>query len=237
MLINTKAIVISSLKYQEKNLIVKCYTQSSGIKSYFVRNAFANKKSNQKIGYYQSLNILEIEANHKNKNTLEYINEVKIATPFHSVSTNIIKSSIVLFLSEILQHAIQEEEQNDALFTFLETALIWLDTHEEIANFHLVFLVQLTKFLGFYPEMTTIENEYFEMIEGRFLPYITASSLNLQSSLLLKVLFQLKFDDARKMFTAQERQQLLEFLIDYYALHLDSFKKPKSHEILKEVFN
>ena len=53
MLIKTKAIVISSLKYQEKSLIVKCLTQSDGLKSYFVPNAFSAKKSNQKIAYFQ----------------------------------------------------------------------------------------------------------------------------------------------------------------------------------------
>jgi DNA repair protein RecO (recombination protein O) len=70
MLIKTRAIVISSLKYQEKSLIVKCFTLSDGLKSYFVRDAFSSKKSNQKIAYFQPLSILEIEDVHKNKGTL-----------------------------------------------------------------------------------------------------------------------------------------------------------------------
>ena len=79
MLVKTKAIVISSLKYQEKSLIVKCLTQSDGLKSYFVPNAFAAKKSNQKIAYFQPLSLLEIEANHKNKGALEHFKEIKLA--------------------------------------------------------------------------------------------------------------------------------------------------------------
>jgi len=81
MLIKTKAIVLSSLKYQEKGLIAKCYTQQDGVKTYFVPNAFSGKKSNQKIAYFQPLTILEIEANHKNKGTLNHFKEIKIAYP------------------------------------------------------------------------------------------------------------------------------------------------------------
>ncbi|MBC7641559.1 MAG: recombination protein O N-terminal domain-containing protein, partial [Flavobacterium sp.] len=92
MLVKTRAIVISSLKYQEKSLIVKCFTLSDGLKTYFVRDAFSNRKSNQKIGYFQPLTILEIEAIHKNKGTLENFKEIKIALPFHSIHSNIFKS-------------------------------------------------------------------------------------------------------------------------------------------------
>ena len=79
MLIKTKAIVISSIKFQEKSSIVKCFTQSDGLKSYFVQSAYSGKKSNQKIAYFQPLTILEIEANHKNKGTLEHFKEIKLA--------------------------------------------------------------------------------------------------------------------------------------------------------------
>ena len=80
MLVKTKAIVLSSLKYQEKSLIVKCFTLSDGLKSYFVSSAYSGKKSNQKIAYFQPLTILEIEANHKNKGTLEHFKDIKLAT-------------------------------------------------------------------------------------------------------------------------------------------------------------
>ena len=80
MLVKTKAIVISSLRYQEKSLIVKCFTESDGLKSYFVPSAYSGKKSNQKIAYFQPLTILEIEANHKNKGTLEQLKEIEVET-------------------------------------------------------------------------------------------------------------------------------------------------------------
>lgn len=236
MLVKTKAIVISSLRYQEKSLIVKCFTQSDGLKSYFVQSAFSNKKSSQKIGYFQPLTILEIEAIHKNKGTLEHFKEIKLATAYQTINTDVIKSTIVIFLSEMLHHSIQEEEKNESLFTFLETALLWLDTHEETSNFHLILLLEITKFLGFYPDVTEIENNHFEMKDGIFSPFLGTSCLTQHETHLFKKLIDLKFDSNQKVFAGIERQILLKILLDYYTIHLDGFKKPKSLDVLKEVF-
>ena len=95
MLVKTKAIVLSSIKFQEKSLIVKCFTESDGLKSYFVQSAYSNKKANQKIAYFQPLTIIQIEANHKNKGTLEHFKEIKLAHSFHTINTDIVKSTIV----------------------------------------------------------------------------------------------------------------------------------------------
>ena len=237
MQIKTKAIVISSLKYQEKSLIVKCFTLSDGLKSYFVRDAFSSRKANQKIAYFQPLTILEIEAVHKNKGTLESFKEIKVATPFHSIHSDVVKSTIVMFVSEILNTSIQEEEKNEALFNFLETAMHWLDNHNEISNFHLILLLEITKYLGFYPDISNIENKFFEMTEGIFSPFHAISSLTEHETNLFKKLIDLKFDNNQKSFHVIERQILLKILIDYYSFHLDGFRKPKSLEVLKEVFS
>jgi DNA repair protein RecO (recombination protein O) len=236
MLVKTKAIVISSLKFQEKSLIVKCFTLSDGLKSYFVRDAFSSRKSNQKIAYFQPFSILEIEAVHKNKGTLENFKEIKLAIPFQTIHNSVTKSTIVLFLSEMMHYSIHEEEENEALFTYLETALLWLDANDDVANFHLIFLLEATKYLGFYPDITDIDLSYFEMTEGVFTPFNAISSLSVHETSLLKKLLSLKFESDLKTFHIIERQLLLKILIDYYSFHLDGFRKPKSLEVLKEVF-
>ncbi|WP_276379719.1 DNA repair protein RecO [Flavobacterium sp. H4147] len=237
MLVKTKAIVISSLKFQEKSLIVKCFTLSNGLKSYFVRDAFSSRKANQKIAYFQPFSILEIEAVHKNKGTLENFKEIKSAIPFQSIHTDIVKSTMVMFLSEMLHYSIQEEEKNEQLFLFLETALTWLDHHDEISNFHLILLLEITKYLGFYPDVSEIDLPFFEMNEGIFTLFQKANVLSEHETNLFKKLLELKFDNDQKVFHVAERQILLKILIDYYSLHLEGFKKPKSLDILKEVFS
>lgn len=237
MLIKTKAIVISSLKFQEKSLIVKCFTLSNGLKSYFVRDAFSSRKASQKIAYFQPLSILEIEAVHKNKGTLENFKEIKTAVPFQSIHTDIFKSTMVMFLSEMLHYSIQEEEKNESLFVFLETALTWLDHHDEISNFHLILLLETTKYLGFYPDVSEIDLPYFDLNDGVFTLLHGKGSLTEHETIVFKKLIDLKFDNAQKVFHVAERQILLKVLIDYYSFHLDGFKRPKSLEVLKEIFS
>lgn len=237
MLVNTKAIVLSALKFNEKSLIVKCFTLSDGLKSYFVRDAFSGRKNNQKIAYFQPLTLLEIEAVHKNKGTLENFKEIKISQAYSSIPTDIFKSTIVMFLSEMLHHSIHEEEANPDFFSFLETAFMWLDAHDQTANFHLILLMESTKFLGFYPEDSNPNFDFFEMREGVFIPFETVTCLNKSNSFLLKKLLELRFDSTQVLFNSKERQELLKIIIDYYALHLDGFRKPKSLEVLMEVFS
>ena len=236
MQVKTKAIVLSSLKYQEKSLIVKCFTESDGLKSYFVPSAYSSKKANQKIAYFQPLTLLEIEAIHKNKGTLEHFKEIRLAHSYYTINTDIVKSTLVIFLSEILHHAIKEEEKNQNLFSFLETALLWLDTHDEVTNFHLILMTEVTKYLGFYPDDSEIDFPFFDTKEGYFTPLQNTHTLSDHETHLLKRLLQLKFDSDQKVFAGIERQLLLKILLDYYTLHLEGFKKPKSLEVLKEVF-
>jgi DNA repair protein RecO (recombination protein O) len=237
LLVKTKAIVISSLKFKEKSVIVKCFTQSSGLKSYFVRDVFSSRKASQKMAYFQPLTILEVEAVHKNKGTLENFKEVKIAFPFHSIHSDIYKSTMVLFLSEILHHSIHEEEKNESLFVFLEAALHWLDSHDQIVNFHLILMLETTKYLGFYPDVSDADLPFFEMNEGVFTAFHAISSLTEHETNLFRKLIALKFDTDQKTFHVVERQLLLKILIDYYSFHLDGFKRPKSLEVLREVFS
>lgn len=236
MLVKTKGIVISTLRYQEKNLIVRCFTASDGIKSYFVRGAFGSKRAGQKMAYFQPLTVLEMEATHKNKGTLEYLQEIKLAFPLETIHLNVVKSTMALFLSEVLYVTIQEEERNEDLFHFLETAILWLDTHHHITNFHLIFLIEMTKFLGFYPDTSADVFPYFDLLDGVFTPEIRSTCLNESETRLIRKLLTLKFDHTQNIFNVSERQTLLKVLLEYYQLHLGNFRTPKSLEVLKEVF-
>ena len=236
MLVKTKAIVFSSIRFNDKSLIVKCFTQSDGVKSYFIRDAFSTKKNNHKIAYFQPLTILEVEATHKKNANLNYFKEIRTAIPFQTIHTNFVKSTVVMFIAEILHHSIHEEEQNNDLFLFIETALLWLDQHEASTNFHLIFTIEITKFLGFYPDVSNMDFPFFDFKEGYFVPTQSASSLGINETILFKKLLNLSFENTDKIFVVEERQWLLKILIDYFKLHLDGFKEPKSIAILKEVF-
>jgi len=236
LIVSTKAIVISTLKYQEKSLIVKCYTESDGLKSYFIPNAFTGNKNKTKAAYFQPFTLLDLVAFHKNKGTLEQIRELKVSYPFQSIHTHIIKTSIVFFLSEVLFNCLKEEGKNILFYRFIETSVKWFDTHDQFADFHLIFLLGATRYFGFAPSKPQPSKPYFEMVEGFFSNTMGLTCLNADESLLLGKLLQSSGYQSEIVFRNQERQRLTEILLDYYLLHIEGFKKPKSLEVLKTLF-
>ena len=238
MVVSTKAIVISKIKYKDNNLIVKCYTASCGVKSYVIKNALKSKKGKLKPAYFQLLTLLEIEAEHKDNRSLHYFKEVRLYKPYESLHTNIFKSTVVLFLAEILSMILNEEEANLPLFEYLETTLLWFDTVEKTGTFHQQFLMGLTKFLGINPDTTNGYLPYFNLENGNFQLQngehcVTGSKLE-----LLKPFLGTKFDTTiDKGLNSSQKHELLNMILDYFKLHLHAFKHPRSLTVLNQVYS
>lgn len=237
MLLSTNAIVLSKLRYRDNDLIIKCYTQKEGIVSYLLRGVLKSKKGS-KTAYYQLLTQLQLVTDFKPSRSLQYIKEVKINHLYSSLHTNVLKSAIVMFLAEVLSSSLQEEEQNDTLFNYLEATLQWLDAHDKFANFHLLFLLNLTKHLGFYPDVSKIDAPYFNLEDGKFQEDIQSKySISGENLTLLKKLLGTTFDALESItINAKQRHSFLSLILVYFELHLGTFKKPKSLQIFNEVF-
>lgn len=239
MRVTTRAIVLSAIKYGDTSLILKAFTASDGLKTYHLKGILGSRKGKLKTGYFQPLMQLEIAAVHKNKGTMERLEEVRIAYPYQSLQTDIGKNAIAMFLSEVLTNSIYEEEKNEGLYHFLEASFQWLDTHDHIANFHLFFLLELSKYFGFYPDATNAAMSYFDLQDGQFIP--EPSLHPLMSGIQLdhfRTLLGTNFDAIHTIrMNKLERQELLQKLVLYFELHLHGFRKPRSLAILNEVFN
>lgn len=118
MLVTTNAIVLSSIKYGEADLIIKCFTENYGVKSYLLKGILKTKKGALKPALFQLFSILEITASHRQNSELHFIKEAKIAVPLQEIQNNIVKLSLVLFLSEVVRQSIREEEENSSLYRF-----------------------------------------------------------------------------------------------------------------------
>lgn len=239
MIVTTPAIVFSSIKYGEADLIVTAYTLQDGIKTYILKRILKAKKAKLKASYFLPLTQLELVANHRNKGTMEYISEAKVPTPYKTLQTDIIKSSVALFLAEILKSSIQEEEANEPLYYYIASSLHWLDTHQAIANFHILFLLKLTEFLGFYPDTSEAHLLYFNQAEGCFEPD-DASFYSVSGRVVanFKLFCGIEFDEVASIkMTKNERMDVLHLILDYYQLHLQTYKKPKSLDVLNQLFN
>jgi len=239
MLITTNAIVLSKLRYKDNDLIVKCYTQEIGVVSFLLRGVLKSKKGSSKTAYFQVLSQLQIVFTHKNNRSLQNIKETKSNFIYTSLHSNVLKGSIVMFLSEVLSNTLQEEEQNQTLYSYLENTLLWLDSQSEYANFHLLFLLKLTKYLGFYPDITHIEFPFFNLQEGKFeIKQSNKYTISGENLILLKKLLGTTFDALPSIkINAKQRQSFLSMILLYFELHLGSFRTPKSLQVFNQVFS
>lgn len=238
MLSKNNSIVLSKLKYGDHDLIIKCYTKQRGIVTYLLKGILKSKKSQSKTIYYQALSQLEIEENYRSNKSLQYIKDVRFSYMYKTLHNNVYKSAIVIFLSEVLSIVLKEEEPNKALFQYITAALQYLDTEDQFSNFHLLFLLKLTRYLGFKPGDDT-SLPYFNLQSGIFEP-ISSDKYSIQGEnlTLLKLFLGINFDDLNTIkINSKQRQAFLQLLLFYFELHLGNFKKPKSLQILNEVFN
>ena len=238
MLVTTKAIVISKLKYKDNDLIVKCYTEHFGVQSYLLRGILKSKKGKLRSAYFQLLSQLEIVVNYRESKSLHSINDVKPLVIYQTIHVNVAKSAIVMFLAEVLTGILKEEEQNLTLFSYINTTLHWLDINDDFSNFHLLFLLNLTKQLGFYPDVKNSDLDYFNLEEGKFQAKKTNNHCISGDKLTqLKMLLGINFDTLNIIkINSKKRQEFLYMILLYFELHLGSLKKPKSLQVLNQVF-
>ena len=241
MLFTTKGIVLHHFKYSEKSTIAKIYTEKFGLQSYIL-NGVRTSKSKNKAVYLQPLSLVEINANYKEKKGLQQLRSIQLAIPYNSIPFNIVKTSLAFFLAEVVYKSIKEEETNYSLFNFLYNAFQVLDVKEDgYANFHLIFLAQLTSFLGFEPQNKDIntQNFFFDLQEGHFVdiqpPHKAFANQGLSNHLKNILLTNFKNNDL--ILTNNDRKELLSLFLDYYHLHLSNFDNLKSVAVLQEVLN
>jgi DNA repair protein RecO (recombination protein O) len=240
MLYKTKGIILNHIKYGDTSLVATMYTEALGRKSFLIQGVY-KKKSKFRPTFFQPLTLLELEVDIKPKRELQRIHEISLAVPFHSVPFDAIRGAISLFLSEILYKTLKEEESNPPLFDYLYNSIQLLDIKETgIANFHLVFLVNLTKYLGFYPINNYSDTHcLFDPVNGKFTSFLTFSSENTDRVLsqYINRLLNLSFEKLEELqLNHQARNSLLKLLIEFYNMHLGGLTNVKSLPVLQNVF-
>jgi len=239
MLHKTRGIVFKMTDYGESSVIVQVFTEKFGLQSYMVNGA---KKPKAKISrnMLQPLHLLDMVVYHKNTGNVQRIKELKNTPLLHTVPYDVIKSSIAIFLNEVLYKAVKQQSPDEHLFGFVFSAIEWLDHQEDaIANFHLLFLIQLTRYLGFYPDRYLAgEADYFDIKNGVFCRYKpdSISYLSPPYTHNFAKLIQCNFENISQLkFNNDERRHLIQKLLEYYAYHIENFGNIKSHEVLEEV--
>lgn len=240
MFLSTRGIVFRQTKYSDTSLVVKILTEEAGLGSYIIKGA-RGPKAKIKASLFQPLTLLDLEVSHKDKSDLQHIREVRVSYPYQSIPVDIGKSSILLFLNELLYKSIQEEAVNAELFQFIHEHLVLLDqTRENLANFHICFAVHLTHYLGFFPQGDYRgEHTVFELSEGQFTQIEPLPADNFISGAACSWFSRIIETPSDKFFTLQVpaalRHLLLDKILRYYQLHLPLTGEFKSHIVLHEV--
>lgn len=257
MLVKTEAVVLHALKYGESRLIVDMFTRETGRLSCIVPLP-KTAKSRLKKQYFQPMTQIEVEVDLRQRQQLQKLKDARLLSPYASIPFSPDKLALSLFIAEFLYHALHSEQQNLPLFAYLCDSMQWLDLAEKgYANFHLTFLMHMSRFLGFYPnldeklERSEVRSErpvvrdmterevFFDMREGRFSLTVPTHRDFLQPA------------DARRMHTLMrmdfptmhlfrlnhnDRNRIVNVLLHYYRLHIPQFPELKSLSVLQDLW-
>lgn len=241
MLLKTRGIALHCIKYGDNSIIANVYTELFGRQAFMVKGIHG-KKAGMKANLFAPLNLLELEVYHKKGHDIQQLKEAINMPAFNNIHTNPAKNAIAFFVAEVLYRMLREEEPNSPLYEFLHSAFQILDieTTKEASNFHLVFLAQLSKYVGFLPlNNFSATHNYFDLLNGSFVSEKPSHRhvLQLADSEVFTKLFQCTFETSASLqIGKQERFALLEKLIGYYKLHIPGMGKINSLQVLREVF-
>lgn len=219
MLHKTQGVVFRFTKYGETSIIVNIFTSLFGVQSYIV-NGVRSKSTKSKIALYQPLTLLDLVVYYKENANLKRIKEIKCLHPYQTVTSDVRKSSIAMFITEILNKTVKEESHAQELCDFIVTSMIILDTHEKTENFHLIFLLKLSRFLGFRPQFVN------EVLGARFTDQAIEK--------IIDQLLSADYTDNIPM-TITQRREVLELLVKFYADHIETIGELKSLAVLREI--
>ena len=264
MLSKTEALVLHSIKYGESRVIVDMFTRRYGRLSFIV-SLPKTSHGRLKKQYFQPLTLLTIELDYRQQAQLQKLRDASLLMPLPSLQGEPSKLAIILFLSEFLYHALHGEQQNEPLFDYILTSLQWLDGKQaDFANFHLVVLMHLSRFLGFYPNLdykgedfrlqtTDLKHQtsdirpqtsaitplYFDLRAASFcsVPPLHRDFLMPEEASMLQLMMRMDFVNMHLFrMNRQQRNRCIEVALLFYRLHLPDFPDLRSLDVLRELF-
>ena len=236
-----RGIVLRTVKYGDSSLIVDLFTESRGRQS-FMTTSVRTKRSVRNVSFWQPLSMVEFSADVRaSGGKLPRPVDVRTYYNYIDLPFSPVKATLALFLSEFLCAALREEKDNLPLYRYIESSLQWLDIVDSsaaVANFHLAFLMHLSRFIGIYPNLEC-PDRYFDLLAGSYCERqpLHAHFLCKEEARVLPVLFRIDYATLHLFrLSRRERMRILQVLNEYYRLHVPNFPELKSLEVLQEFY-
>lgn len=237
----TLGIVLRTIRYNDTSMIVDMYTNNFG-RVAFISPISKSKRSSVKTNLFQPLSIIEFETDYRPNKTMQRLKDAKSNIPFTTIPYDIYKSAMAFFISEFLSKVIKEEEENKELFEYIMYSIMWLDNRKNnYSNFHLVFLVKLSRFVGLLPNTDNYqEGSFFDIRSSNFVATpeeIKGEYITPKDAVFINKLLRMNLDNMHVFrFNGEERNKCLSLMCDYYSIHIPNFTALKSLDVLREVF-
>lgn len=200
------------------------FTELFGLRSYIVNGVRSSSKtSGSKIALYQPLTLLDLVVYHRESANINRIKEVKCLYPYKAIASDVRKSTLCMFLNEVLNKTVKEESHADEVFEFMYQSLLALDKMETgIENFHIVFLLKLSKYLGFEPQNAheLLGHKMVDADTEKMLGEFIGCNFNSSPTLSLTM-----------------RRDVLECILKFYGEHIETFGEVRSVQILRDVLS
>ncbi|WP_290526569.1 DNA repair protein RecO [Alistipes sp.] len=235
-----RGVVLHTLKYGDSSMVVHLLTDVGGRRSYMVQGVRSTRGRGSKLALFQPMFAVEFEGLESPRRQMDSFREIRSGAVLRSVPFDVRKSTIALFMAEVLYRLVRESEPNGPLFDFVWGSVGALDAMEEgVANFHLWFLANLSRFLGFYPGNAYTAGAFFDIREGLYTktPPPHAGYMSGEHARTLDDFIRC---DVRCLgeigLNRRQRVGFLDALLVYYGYHLDAIRAVQSVKILQEVF-
>ena len=220
MLHKTLGIVFRFVKYGETSIIVTIFTELFGLQSYIV-NGVRSAKARTKMSLFQPLTLLDLVVYHKQNAAITRIKEIRCFYHYQTMYGDVKKSAVSMFLNEVINKSVKEETHTGEVCRFLFESLETLDKQtKDVENFHLIFLVKLSRYLGFGLYNST--------------DILTGKMLDANEEYVFNLLVNADYGDSVTMTNAQ-RRVLLDLIIQFYTTHTENMSEIRSIPVLREI--
>ena len=241
MCIDDKGVVLRCVKYDDKSFIAHLFTVSHGHVSFMVNGA-RGKRSGTAARLFQPLSLLSFQWEAKPLATLHRMKEARLLFVPVDIPLHPVKRAMAMLVAEFMAHALREESVNSDLYEYVEHSLRWLDIAErDFANFHLVFLLKLARFLGFAPNVATYEDgALFDLMRGCFVPdgVVSETVANAACASSLYCLAGSSYETMSAVaMSRQDRSALVACRARYFSLHIPKFPEIHSVEVMQMLFD
>lgn len=237
----TRCIILRTVKYGDQSLIIDTLSRECGRLSMVWRVPKSGKGKVRKQ-YFQPLSVLEVVYDRRASTSLPQLKDARLAEPYVSLPFDPVKLSVAFFIAEFLSMSTRDEQCDTSLYDFVEKSLVWYDaTSGAPANFHLMFMMRISWFLGFYPDMDSYSpRTFFDMRAGEFAPNAPLHRDFLHPDEASRIALLMRMSPANMhlfRFSHDERNRIVELLLRFYSLHIPGFREMKSWEVLKAIYS